>query len=74
MRKYRKRGLARNLLEYVHKCHPGEWTHSAHINNSVSQAMCRNVFSSLAVDGVKETILEDTVEWAFKNTDSNSHG
>ena len=73
MRKYRKRGLARNLLEYVHKCHPGEWIHSAHLNNFVSQAMCRKVFPTLAIGGVKETILKDAVEWTFRNTDSNNY-
>ena len=67
MRKYRKHGLARRLLEYVHEHHPGEWTHAAHINNLVSQAMCRKVFPTLAVGEVKETILEDTVEWKFRN-------
>ena len=72
MRKYRKHGLARHLLEYVHEHHLGEWSHSAHINNLVSQAMCRKVFPALAVDGVQETVSEDTVEWRY-TTSPNKH-
>ena len=64
-----KKHIMRHLLEYVHEQHPGEWRHSAHINNLVSQAMCRKVFPSLAIDGVKETILKDIVEWTFRNAE-----
>jgi len=67
MRKYRNNGLARRLLEFVHECHPWIWRQSTHINNLVSQAMCRKVFNTLAVDGVKETITDDTVQWIFNN-------
>ena len=67
MRKYRKCGLARLLLEYVHERHPGEWRTSAHINNLASQAMCRKIFPTLAIDEVKETVLEDTIEWTYSN-------
>jgi len=72
MRKYRKHGLARHLLEYIHERHPGKWNHSAHINNLVSQAMCRNVFPTLAFDGVNEKIFKDTVQWTFSNIDKGS--
>jgi len=68
MRKYHKNGLARRLLEFVHERHPWKWRQSAHINNLVSQAMCRKVFSTLAVDDVKETITDDTVQWIYNNS------
>lgn len=69
MRKYRKHGLGKILINKMFTLHIGRWIINTPIRNIVAQNFWRNVISNNAIGKIEESIIEDgrRIQWEFSN-------
>jgi predicted acetyltransferase len=71
LRKYRKKGIGKELINRIFSLHKGNWTIDTHIKNTIAQNFWRNAVKSNAIGEYKETLIENgrRMKWSFKNCD-----
>ena len=69
LRKYRKMGIGKELINRMFSLHKGNWTIDTAIKNTVAQNFWRNAVKSNAIGEFEETLIENgrRMMWTFKN-------